>query len=150
MTFQKAKAFQSLTALNFSSIYLIAHIWHPFPGPSLPGSQPRHLRKMLAWGFLIFPGPLSLPFFGFKMSTNWQNRIISAWHRTWQPDNTSKARSTSTLTHIQSACKVPRWKFVSPAVLWHFYCLIIPIYGNLHHYGSVANETNCHKMLGKS
>lgn len=31
MTFQKAKALQSLTALNFSSIYLIAHIWHPLP-----------------------------------------------------------------------------------------------------------------------
>lgn len=136
-----------LGSLNLSSLYLTACIWTPHPWTTSPRIIAQAPEESL------WPGT-SLNFqvlfhFHSLASKWWQNGVISAWHGAWQPGSTSNARSTFFSQH-PSACKVPRWKFVSPAVLWHFYCLIIPLYGNLHHHGPVANETNCHKMLGIS
>lgn len=108
----------------------MAHIWPPLPWTTLPSITAQVPEERL-W-LLLFSGPLLLPFFGFKTSTNWQNRIISAWHRAWQPDNTSKARSTFPRPRIHRHAKFQdgnlfllQFYDISTAWLSHFMAICI-------------------------
>ena len=105
LTFPKAKALQPLTVLSFglhlsNGIHLASLHWAIPPGTRGQVCEedfgPMHPR--IFWTSFI-PSPW------LEMSTNWQNGIISAWHRLWQPENTGKARSTFTLPHVHRHAK---------------------------------------------
>lgn len=147
VTFQRAKACQPLTVLPFVLHLSNGILWPSHSRPLLLVADATHLKKILAQSFLIFSGPLSL----LLLSLKWAqiDKMESFLLGTDFGNQRTLGKPGPHLLPLPCswACKVPRRKFVSPAVLWHFYCLIIPLYGNLHRYGPAANETNRHKML---
>lgn len=151
VTFQRAKACQPQPSFHLSAIYLMAYIWPSHSGPLLLVAEATPLKKILAQSILIFSGPLSLLLFSLKWAQiDKMESFLLGTDFGNQRTLGKPGPHLSPPPPCSSACKVPRRKFVSPAVLWHFYCLIIPLYGNLHRYGPAANETNRHKMLGIS
>ena len=150
VTFQRAKACQPLAVLPFAlhrsnGIHLPSH-----SGPLLLVAEATHLKKILAQSILIFSGSLSLLLLSLKWAQIDKMESFLLGTDFGNQRTLGKPGPHLSPHPCSSACKVPRRKFVSPAVLWHFYCLIIPLYGNLHRYGPAANETNRHKMLGIS
>lgn len=138
------------SSLICSPFYLMAYIWPPLPWTTAPSIRAQASEERL------WPGASSyfqVLFYFHSLASKWVqiDKMESFLLGAELGNQITPAKNTRICSpQHPSACKVPRWKFVSPAVLWHFYCLIIPLYGNLHRYGPAANETNCHKMLGKS
>lgn len=135
---QKAKALQSLTALLFilhlsNSTHLAsASLDHH---PRITAQVPKERfwpSASLEFQVLIHSHSLAS-----KWCTNWQNRVISAWHWAWQPDNTSKARSTCIPSHVHRHAKFQNRNLfllqfydISTAWLSHFtvICIIMGLW----------------------
>lgn len=139
---------QPLTVLPFVLHLSNGILWPSHSGPLLLVAEATHLKKTLAQSFLIFSGPLSLLLLSLKWAQIDKMESFLLGTDFGNQRTLGKPGPHLLPPPCSSVCKVPRRKFVSPAVLWHFYCLIIPLYGNLHRYGPAANETNRHKMLG--
>lgn len=90
----------SLTWPPSNSIHLASLHWATPPGTRGQACEedlgPMHPH--IFWTSFI-PSPW------LEMRTNWQNGIISAWHRLWQPENMGKARFTFTLPHVHPHTK---------------------------------------------
>lgn len=131
--YQKAKALQSLTALLF--------ILHLSNNTHLASASLDHHPRLTAqvpeerlWpsASLEFQVLIHSHSLASKWYTNWQNRVISAWPRAWQPDNPSKARSAFILHHVHWHAKFQNRNLfllqfydISTAWLSHFTAICI-------------------------